>query len=182
MTLAENLVRAVDAKGLNLKVEDLEHLEGMGAVKTMIVVAALEFARRRIKPGGLKITTPADILPLIRHFADRKQEHFLCITINGANEVLNVCVVSMGLSTAPQSTPARSSRTPSPTAPPASSWPTTTPKAASSPPGPTRTLRPGSRMPGKSSASTSSITSSSIPPPTSAFWRKRSSEVPVPPR
>jgi DNA repair protein RadC len=125
MTLAENLVRAVDAKGLNLKVEDLEHLEGMGTVKTMIVVAALEFARRRIKPGGLKITTPADILPLIRHFADRKQEHFLCITINGANEVLNVCVVSMGLSTAPQSTPARSSRTPSPTAPTASSWPTT---------------------------------------------------------
>ena len=52
MTLAENLVQAVDAKGLNLKVEDLEHLEGMGAVKAMIVVAALEFARRRIKPGG----------------------------------------------------------------------------------------------------------------------------------
>ena len=97
MTLAENLVQAVDAKGLNLKVEDLEHLEGMGAVKAMIVVAALEFARRRIKPGGLKITTPANILPLIRHFADRKQEHFLCITINGANEVLNVRVVSIGL-------------------------------------------------------------------------------------
>lgn len=97
MTLAQNLVQAVDAKGLNLKVEDLEHLEVMGVVKAMIVVAALEFARRRIKPGGLKITTPADILPLIRHFADRKQEHFLCITINGANEVLNVRVVSIGL-------------------------------------------------------------------------------------
>ena len=97
MTLAQNLVQSVDAKGLNLKVEDLEHLEGMGAVKAMIVVAALEFARRRIKPGGLKITTPADILPLIRHFADRKQEHFLCITINGANEVINVRVVSIGL-------------------------------------------------------------------------------------
>jgi DNA repair protein RadC len=97
MTLAQNLVQAVDARGLNLKVEDLEHLEGMGAVKAMIVIAAIEFARRRIKPGGLKITTPADILPLIRHFADRKQEHFLCITINGANEVINVRVVSIGL-------------------------------------------------------------------------------------
>lgn len=97
MTLAQNLVQAVDAKGLNLKVEDLEHLEGMGAVKAMVVIAAIEFARRRIKPGGLKITTPADVLPLIRHFADRKQEHFLCITINGANEVINVRVVSIGL-------------------------------------------------------------------------------------
>ena len=77
--------------------EDLEHLEGMGPVKAMTVIAALEFSRRRIKPGGLKITTPADVLPIIRHFADRKQEHFLCITINGANEVLNVRVVSIGL-------------------------------------------------------------------------------------
>ena len=65
--------------------------------RLMVVVAALEFARRRIKPGGLQITTPAEVLPLIRHFADRKQEHFLCITINGANEVLNVRVVSIGL-------------------------------------------------------------------------------------
>jgi DNA repair protein RadC len=58
---------------------------------------SIEFARRRIKPAGLKITTPADVLPLIRHFADRKQEHFLCVTINGANEVLNIRVVSIGL-------------------------------------------------------------------------------------
>jgi DNA repair protein RadC len=36
-------------------------------------------------------------LPLIRHFADRKQEHFLRVTINGANEVLNVRVISIGL-------------------------------------------------------------------------------------
>ena len=57
----------------------------------------MEYARRRIKPEGLKISTPADVLPLIRHFADRKQEHFLSITINGANEVLNVRVVSIGL-------------------------------------------------------------------------------------
>ena len=70
----------------------------MGPVKAMIVVAALEFTRRRIKPRGLKIKTPADVLPLfIRNYADRLQEHFLCITINGANKVLNVRVVSIGL-------------------------------------------------------------------------------------
>ena len=63
----------------------------------MTVIAAIEFARRRIKPEGLKISTPADVLPLIRHFADRKQEHFLSVTINGANEVLNVRVVTIGL-------------------------------------------------------------------------------------
>ncbi|MHB8522491.1 MAG: RadC family protein [Limisphaerales bacterium] len=97
MTLAQNLRRVVDEKGLKLGVGDIEHLEGMGKVKAMTVIAAIEFARRRIKPAGTKIETPADILPLVRHYADRKQEHFLCVTINGANEVLNVRVVSIGL-------------------------------------------------------------------------------------
>jgi len=60
-------------------------------------LAAIEFARRRIKPEGAKIATPADLLPHVRHFADRKQEHFLCASINGANEVLNIRVVSIGL-------------------------------------------------------------------------------------
>jgi DNA repair protein RadC len=37
------------------------------------------------------------VLPHIRHYADRKQEHFLCAGINGANEILNIRVVSIGL-------------------------------------------------------------------------------------
>lgn len=97
MALSKKLTRVVDQKGLELKVEDLTSLEGMGNAKAAAILAAIEFARRRIKPEGLKITTPADVLPLIRHYADRKQEHFLCATINGANEVINVRVISIGL-------------------------------------------------------------------------------------
>ena len=97
MTLSAKVARIMDEKGLNVRIEDLTRLEGVGQAKAALVLAAIEYARRRIKPDGLKITTPADVLPLIRHFADRKQEHFLSITINGANEVLNVRVVSIGL-------------------------------------------------------------------------------------
>jgi DNA repair protein RadC len=97
MTLAENLRRVVDEKRLELQVEDIEHLEGMGQIKAMTIVAAIEFARRRIKPEGVKITTPADVLPQIRHYADRKQEHFICATVNGANELINIRVISIGL-------------------------------------------------------------------------------------
>jgi len=97
MTLAGKLSRIVDQKGLSLKLEDLTSTEGMGPAKATLILAAIEFARRRIKPEGTKIATPADLLPLVRHYADRKQEHFLCATINGANEVLNVRVISIGL-------------------------------------------------------------------------------------
>lgn len=97
MTLAGNLARLIDEKGLAVTAEDLAQFEGIGDAKATAILAAIEFARRRIKPEGAKIETPADLLPHVRHYADRKQEHFLCATINGANELLNVRVISIGL-------------------------------------------------------------------------------------
>jgi len=97
LALAGKLVRIIDEKGLGVQVEDLTRFEGMGHAKAALILAAIEFARRRIKPEGAKIEMPADLLPHVRHFADRKQEHFLCASINGANEILNVRVVSIGL-------------------------------------------------------------------------------------
>ncbi|MGH2360045.1 MAG: RadC family protein [bacterium] len=97
MKLAGKLARVIDEKGLGVRAEDLREFEGVGVAKATLVLAALEFARRRIKPEGAKIETPADLLPHVRHYADRKQEHFLCASINGANEILNIRVVSIGL-------------------------------------------------------------------------------------
>lgn len=97
LTLAGKLGRVIDEKGLAVRVEDLTEFGGVGPAKSAAILAAIEFARRRIKPDGARIETPADLLPHVRHFADRKQEHFLCATINGANEILNVRVVSIGL-------------------------------------------------------------------------------------
>ncbi len=97
MMLAGKLVKVVDEKGLELQPDDLVQFGGVGDAKATLILAAIEFARRRIKPEGTKIETPADLLPLIRHYADRKQEHFIAASINGANEVINIRVVSIGL-------------------------------------------------------------------------------------
>lgn len=97
MALAAKLARLIDEKGLDVKAEDLLRFEGIGNAKATLILAAIEFARRRIKPEGAKIVTPADLLPHVHHYADRKQEHFLCASINGANEILNIRVVSIGL-------------------------------------------------------------------------------------
>lgn len=97
MKLAGKLARLIDEKGLQVTAEDMMQFEGVGNAKATLILAAIEFARRHIKPEGSKIETPADLLPHVRHYADRKQEHFLCATINGANEILNIRVVSIGL-------------------------------------------------------------------------------------
>ena len=97
MKLAAKLAKVIDEKGLGVRAEDLREFDGVGDAKAALLLAALEFARRRIKPEGAKIETPADLLPHVRHYADRKQEHFLCASINGANEILNIRVISIGL-------------------------------------------------------------------------------------
>jgi DNA repair protein RadC len=97
VSLAEKLVPVIDEKGLDVSVEDLAAFDGMGEAKAALVLAAMEFVRRRVKPEGIRIEAPADLLPHVRHYADRKQEHFLCASVNGANEVINIRVVSIGL-------------------------------------------------------------------------------------
>ncbi|HEY8500247.1 MAG TPA: DNA repair protein RadC, partial [Clostridia bacterium] len=97
LSLSKKIVEIIDEKGLSFSVNDIINIEGIGTAKATSIVAAFEFVRRRIKPEGLKIKFPADVLPLIQHYANRKQEHFLCISINGANEVMSVRVVSIGL-------------------------------------------------------------------------------------
>lgn len=65
--------------------------------KACQIVAAFEFARRRLFKDLLVVKKAKDILPLILHIADKKQEHFLCISLNGANEVIGNRVVTVGL-------------------------------------------------------------------------------------
>jgi len=96
-SLARKLLKIIDEKGIEIDANDLIDIDGIGEAKATTIAAAFEFVRRRIKPEGLKIKFPSDILPLIQHYGDRRQEHFLCISVNGANEVMTVRVVTIGL-------------------------------------------------------------------------------------
>ena len=97
MSVAEKVLKAIDSNGGSADSTVLQKIPGMGPAKAALLSAALEFSRRRIKPEGFKISFPADVLPLIQHYADRKLEHFLCVSLNGSNEVINVRVISVGL-------------------------------------------------------------------------------------
>lgn len=97
LTVADRILKALDGNKGQVNLEELQKIEGVGLAKATLIAAALEFARRRIRPEGLRISFPADVIPLIHHYADRKQEHFVCISINGANEVIANRVVSVGL-------------------------------------------------------------------------------------
>jgi DNA repair protein RadC len=97
MSIAGRILKMIEEDHGKINVEALQKIEGVGPAKAGVIAAALEFARRRIRPEGFRITFPADVLPLIRHYADRKQEHFICVSLNGSNEVIAERVISIGL-------------------------------------------------------------------------------------
>jgi DNA repair protein RadC len=97
MAVSGKLLQTLDGTGLAPTLDQLRKVEGVGLAKATLIMAAMEFVRRRIRPRGVKIAFPPDVYPLIRHVADRRQEHFLCVSLNGANEVIAVRTVSVGL-------------------------------------------------------------------------------------
>ncbi len=95
--LAEEILLFLDHNNLQTNPQDLLSISGLGMAKSALITAAFELSRRILCPESKKITTPTDILPLISHYADRKQEYFLCLSLNGAHEVKFIRVVSIGL-------------------------------------------------------------------------------------
>lgn len=97
MSLARDLLQVLDSKNGSLVIDDLLDIKGFGSARAAQIIAALEFSRRRIQPPEMKISSAADVLPLLLPYASQKQEHFLCLSLNGANEVIKLRIVTVGL-------------------------------------------------------------------------------------
>ena len=95
--LAGELLTMLDRNKDIPTVDTLSKLSGMGLSKACAVAAMLEFGRRRWGAIGFAVRHPSEIYTLVRHNADRKQERFLSLSLNGAHEVLSVRVVTIGL-------------------------------------------------------------------------------------
>ena len=82
--------------------EELVEIDGIGAVKASQFIAGFELARRYSGKEDVRITFPADVLPFVMEIRDKNQEYFVCISLNGANEVIGNRVVTVGLLNANQ--------------------------------------------------------------------------------
>ncbi len=95
--LARDVLPALDRAGTEVCIEALQEVSGMGRAKAMMLAAAVEFSRRRIRPEGVRIRSARDVPPLLEHLVDRRQEHVVAISLSGAHEVLRTRTVSIGL-------------------------------------------------------------------------------------
>lgn len=97
--LADDIITHID-KSCPEKIESyLRSIRGMGDSKISTIMAAIELGRRYYNMHGRIIVHPSDAVPLLQHYAARNQEHFICVSLNGANEIIATRVVSIGILT-----------------------------------------------------------------------------------
>ena len=97
MSLSSKVAKAISGKKGDLSLEELTKIEGIGLAKASQILAGFELARRHIIVETVKINKAEDVLPLIGWITNKQQEYFICISLNGANEVIENRTVTVGL-------------------------------------------------------------------------------------
>jgi DNA repair protein RadC len=97
LELAATLLSAFDGHLDGVDPLSLQAVSGVGRAKACCLVAAMELARRHGRKGRPAIRTAVDVLPYLEPVRREKQEHFVCLALNGAGEVLASRVVTVGL-------------------------------------------------------------------------------------
>jgi len=96
-TISRRVANLIQKHKEKLSIDHLTAIRGMGLAKAAQILSAFELARRHLIKDTVKITGAQDVVPLLADIADKKQEHFVCISLNGAHEVIKKRIVTIGL-------------------------------------------------------------------------------------
>lgn len=96
-TIARQVAALIRENKENLTLDLLLNVPGVGLAKASQILSAFELARRHLIRETVRITVAADVLPLLTDIAGKQQEYFVCISLNGAHEVIEKRIVTIGL-------------------------------------------------------------------------------------
>ena len=99
--IARDLKKLIAEKGSELTFEDLMGVKGMALAKTTQFMAAFELWRRQFEVSERPIIdTPEKAVAQLGDIRDKKQEHFVCLTLDGANRLIAKRTITIGTLTA----------------------------------------------------------------------------------
>jgi len=97
LDLSTRILRAVEGHLERADLSILRTLPGVGEAKACQIIASLELARRHLTRNRTTLREAVDALPFLQEFRNKKQEHFVCLSLSGAREVIERRVVTVGL-------------------------------------------------------------------------------------
>ena len=98
--LSEQIVQKFGKNFLNITIEDLQTISGIGEAKALQIVSAISLVKRFYedeKPKEGVIKNSQDVLNLTYDLRDKKKEHLVCLYLNARNSLLKKEVISVGL-------------------------------------------------------------------------------------
>ena len=96
-TMARQVAGLISEHREALTLDQLVSVPGMGLAKASQILSAFELARRYLLKETVKIQSAEDVVALLGDIVGKSQEHFVCITLNGANEVIEKRIVTISL-------------------------------------------------------------------------------------
>ncbi len=94
--LAKEIIALMDEGLERLTLERLCTIHGLGTAKASQILAALELSKRYLIRSNRRITDAADVYQELAKYADRSQEYFLTITLDGASHIIQTRTVFIG--------------------------------------------------------------------------------------
>ena len=95
--IARDLKKLIAEKGSELTFEDLMSVKGMALAKTTQFMAAYELWRRQFEVTERPIIdTPEKAVAQLGDIRDKKQEYFVCLTLDGANRLIAKRIITIG--------------------------------------------------------------------------------------
>ncbi len=99
--LAREVQKLLKEKGSELAYEDLLSVKSLGPAKATNIMAGYEFWRRQFEvPDRPIIDSPEKAVEQLSDIRDKKQEYFVCLTLDGANRLIAKRIITIGTLTA----------------------------------------------------------------------------------
>ena len=99
--IARSVLKLIKTQGADIDYATLREVTGLGEAKIAVLLANFELARRYLLNDERPIIdSPEKAVELLADIRDKKQEYFVCLTLDGANRLIAKRVISIGILTA----------------------------------------------------------------------------------
>lgn len=98
--LSQQIIRKFGKNFLNITVDDLQEIPGIGQAKALQIASAISLVKRfytEDQASEIKISNSQDVIFLTYDLRDKKKEHLVCLYLNARNVLLKKEVISVGL-------------------------------------------------------------------------------------
>lgn len=96
-TIARDALKLLKQNGANITYEELKKVTGLGPAKITEILAAFELSRRYLIDDERPIIdSPERAAEQLSDIRDKKQEYFVCMTLDGANRLIAKRIITIG--------------------------------------------------------------------------------------